>query len=618
VRIETQGGSFSLAYHIFWNGHDRDPESIVREGSTARAFFLFATIKDEFSEDGNGFHVTRTWSIMTPGEISLGIEVRFDGGEDFSSCLFPGVFLTSEILPSTRSVLGEKTALPSALFVFSKPRSVLLFSSFPGEGQETASVGVRRVEGEEGALLAAEVRLPAKEEPSAAVGPRPEHREKEKEALITSTGSLERSHEMHVVFAPRESIVLEGVRAACGRLGSEGWGDGGEETEEEWKAAVVSCLSTHLCRTGGVMGLRELPGSPYLSASAGLSLSLLLLRLFPKDLELQETSLRLADFCLKGQHPSGLFFETYAVERNEWRGVQGRQGRSREGPLIHIGFSARMADLLLILSRLLADKGLPGEKYYLAGSRFVDFFIEKKEKLLMPGALHLPGVHEPSEKGISGLELLFPLARLFEATGRDKYAKALEIFMEEFRGISWDITRPPAGREGRDPDAHASLLCGRLAVQLRGMGIDDIQVGLFLSFIAQWIYVNRRSEAQAVDPVGGIIDSFRRQRLLFAGRETAYVLLSLSRLASEKNTRRISRDLARLALGFSRRAPIGTAFYQHTRWDANGKVNEETRGALGPVDSRRLTREVEFALRLRDEFPDYCMARERRRGSKER
>jgi hypothetical protein len=76
--------------------------------------------------------------------------------------------------------------------------------------------------------------------------------------------------------------------------------------------------------------------------------------------------------------------------------------------------------------------------------------------------------------------------------------------------------------------------------------------------------------------------------------------------------------------------PIGTAFIQHTRWDAAGLIEEAkgkrvpsdrkaerrsrpeagrppegkvSAGKTGPVDSRRVATEVLAGLRLAEEFP---------------
>ncbi len=618
VRIETAGGGFSLPYRLYWDGHDREPESIVLDGGEVRAFFLFGTIKDRISEDAHGVRIERAWSLMIPGTLRLNIEVDFDPIDGGFSWLFPGVSTVSGDPTRAVSFHGEKTSLPAALFTFSSETGVLLFADLPREGQE-ASVGVRRIQGEEGHLFAAELRFPPVEAPLSIVGPKPGHMEEPVCLDITSEGKLERACALNAVFAPRGRIVAEGVRAACARFELQGGQRGGEGIWDP-KRAVASCMETHLYEKGGIMGLKELPESPRLSAAAGLSLSVLLQKLFPADARLQETSLRLADFCLKGQHPSGLFFESFDVTSGEWQGAPGKitqAGGARRflgnhagrRPLLSISQCARIADLLLSLSRVLSAKGLPGEKYFLAAARFVDFFFDEKGRLSPPGALHAPGVLEPAERGLAGFEFLFPLSGVWEETGRDKYKKAFETLAAEFTALPWDPAAPPSSREGRDPDSAAALLCGRLAALIAQKGRPAPDAGVFLSLLAPWVHLNRAPGAKAADTLGGIADSFRRRRLLFAGAETAYMLASLGTLAKDGRDREAARRLALLALDFTRQAPAGTAFFQHTRWDPTGRIPDGARGVLGPVDSRRLTREAEFAVRLSEEYPAFLKAR---------
>ena len=132
------------------------------------------------------------------------------------------------------------------------------------------------------------------------------------------------------------------------------------------------------------------------------------------DERLRELALRLADFSLKGQLPSGFFYESYHLETGRWRGVRGPPPET----LLSVGQSAQIAELLLILSEDLQRDGLPHEKYYLAGLRFADFFIDEKAKLCIPGGLHparerraVPAATE----GLGGMELFFPLARIHAA-----------------------------------------------------------------------------------------------------------------------------------------------------------------------------------------------------------
>ena len=179
VRVRAEGTAFRIPYRFFWNGHDREPESIVlEEGRGAyevRAFFLFATIKDTIAADATGISISRTWSLMTPGAVRLSIDLEFDPPSDFS-CHFPAAGEIRGWPAEPVSFLGEKTSFPSAVSLFLGKRAVLVYARSSRLGEEEASVGVRRRdrEGEEPSL-AVEVRVPGIEEPAARVGPKPAH-----------------------------------------------------------------------------------------------------------------------------------------------------------------------------------------------------------------------------------------------------------------------------------------------------------------------------------------------------------------------------------------------------------------------------------------------------------
>lgn len=615
IRIESQGGSIVLPYRLYWNGHDRLPESIVLEDTRVQAFFLFATVKDEISEDEHGLRIDRSWSVMTPGTIRLTIDADFVS--DDVSFLFPGVAAGRAGDPV--SFLGERTSLPSAVFVFggragsaasagaarSGPAAdgFLLFTGFPKADEEASSIGVRRVHGDDGASLSVEVRVPAVEEPRAVTGPRPGNTAEPDIRDIESTGSLSRRMTLYAVFAPRKEIVAAGMSAAAARLPRTA--PPRLPGPDAYRAALGACLETHLLEAGGVMGLREVPGGDLISASAGMEAALDLLSGASGDPTRVETAMRLADFCLKGQHPSGLFYESYSLSKKTWVGAAGTtkgKGAGAEGPLVPFAESARIADCMLRFSESLRGMGLPFEKYFLAGTRFADGLCDEKGRLWMPGALHLPGDREPAEKGLSALEAFFPLSRMFALTKKDKYRKACAALASDFLSKCWDPAGPPSWREGRDPDCRAALLAGRIAMEITRAGMGEPDPDVFISLLAPWVHLNRPAREQAADPVGGITDSFDRHRLLFSGAETAYVLLCLGSLSRSRPAADLASELSRAVLDFSLHAPLGTAYFQHTRWDAEGKDAAQTRGRLGPVDSRRLAREAYFAALLYGEF----------------
>jgi len=279
-----------------------------------------------------------------------------------------------------------------------------------------------------------------------------------------------------------------------------------------------------------------------------------------------------------------------------------------------------IAERLLLLAAVLEENGLPHEKYYLAGLRFVDFFLDEKAKLSMPGSLHSPTDRTPQPQpdgGLGGLELFHPMARILEKTGKDRYRKGLDALVKRFSSIPWHPFLPPSSRDGRSPDAAGALLAVRLFLGMRSLGYHPAEqtvssvsaaranaaasARLFASLLVPWVRIHPAQDGPEALP-GCLVDSFSCQRVIFAGYQTALLLLGLRKVTAEPPLKAFLRDLARLCLEAAGSAPIGSSFLQHTRWDAAGKP-DEGRGRRGPIDSRRLASEVLAGLELAGEFP---------------
>jgi hypothetical protein len=420
-----------------------------------------------------------------------------------------------------------------------------------------------------------------------------------------------------VAFAPRGSIQARGAGAVLARLQD---GDGTEAapaalTRDRLREALSACLSSHLVQDGGVAGLREIPGSPRLSPSAGAGAAVLVRRLFPGDERLAELALRLADFALKGQHPSGMFFTAFDARAGAWQGVSGKPGAA----LLSVADAAWTADSLLALADDLEQAGLPHGKYRVAGLRFVESFADEKQRLRMPGSLHAPGSSEPSEQGPGGMALFLPLARVHGATRRDRHRKPLDELARAFSALPWDSFAPLSSRAGRDPDAEASLLSARLFIEMRRHGYRPVEptggsaavqkkraseaVRLFAQLLVPWIRVRRAGS----EGTGMLTDSFTRQRLLPARLETAWLLLALRSLGPDPDLAGTLRRLALLCMQATGSPAIGTSWMRRADGDPEGKPGQRGgqvhRPSAGPVDSRRLVREVDCGLRILQEFP---------------
>jgi hypothetical protein len=625
VRVEHDGSAFSLAYRFWWEGRDRPPESIAVEGARVTAFFLSAAIRDTVTTDAHSVLVRREWSVHSPGPVRLTVDVHLEpvGGLSY---LLPGVAFGSALPAGGVSAHGVRTAWPSAACLHIGSRGIVAFAL--DEGPYTAGVAISPVgqddvppaEREEGPVpLSLALTLPGTAEAADTTAGPP--------GSIESPGTLNAARTFRIVSAPARRAWLKGASAVLAAIGG---GSGGTESEppvratekavrEAVRRAVEACLGTHLFEKGGVAGLRVEPASPLLSASAGAGMAVLLRELFPADPARSELALRLADFSLKGQHPSGLFYETYHIVRGAWQGVPGHP----EQPVIGIAASARIADRLLALADALCGAGLPHAKYRLAGERFVEFFLDDQGRFQQPGALHLPGVRSPFEPGLAGFELCFPLVRTFARTGRDRHRKALDALAHSLVVLPWGTPWLPTSREGRDADSAAALLCGRILVALSTLGSTSgrrtggasggragtrtgrgpIDVGDAASVVLPWVYANPRPPVQGILATGGIIDSFHRQRLVGAGSEAAFVLSGLAALASEPWMRRTLEGFSRLCLGFADRLPLGTAYLAHVEPPpaAGGGTRardrrSRPRSSAGPIDARRLVAEAGYRL----------------------
>jgi hypothetical protein len=212
------------------------------------------------------------------------------------------------------------------------------------------------------------------------------------------------------------------------------------------------------------------------------------------------------------------------------------------------------------------------------------------------------------------------MARLFRKTGKDRYRKALALLVKRFSEVPWDAFQPPGSRDGRGPDAAGALLVTRLFVEMRELGFKPAEppvtgaaavrtraaesVRLFSSLLLPWVRVHPGAgeELSEAGCTGCLVDSFARQRIIFAGNECALLLLKLRALTPDSALKSLLKGWARLCLDGAKMAPLGTAWFQHTRWDLEGKP-DAARGRLGPIDARRLSSEILAGLRVAAEFP---------------
>ena len=590
IKIEKNGLALYLRYSYFWNNQERIPQSIVFNENYVNAFFLSATIRDSFVEESSGLSILRSWSIMPAGNIKLNFTFDLSDPEQ-SSYFFPSLYRGSFAGKEGRMFLGERLSYPASLFLYHQAGSLLISGQQPENIEQKASIGTERLIIEDNSLLRIEIRLPPEEKPVTILGPRETHTTKETAAAIDSPGSFDMQYRINLTFAPLAKIHYRGASSI---LKSSKKYLHRQVKQNTLAHSIEECLSTHLHKNGGIHGLRILEKSTTISSYAGAGMALLILKTLPQQ---GECALRLGDFVVKGQHPSGLFFENYDISRNRWLGLHSSK------KLLSLEHASGTALFLLHLSRELKQKGLCWQKYFFAGRRMVDSFLENPKQLQNLGSVIDLFSLEGVEKGLGCLELCQPLLLLYKISGKERYKKALNTIKESFFSEDRRPDLLPPSRTGRDPDVKGALFLANAVLALVSAGLKIKNLADYFSLLLPWIYLNRSFNGGNFNSLGGVIDSSKRNRLLFCGYELSYLLLKLNKLLSGKSSNNLAELLAGQLIGFTSQKPLGTAYYLHTLWDSQGKIKKD-RGPFGPIDSRRLAREGYYLLKLKKEFPD--------------
>ena len=250
-----------------------------------RAFFLFGEIRDRISADASGITLHRTWSVKSNGSVRLSIDVRFDETAAVRG-LFPGVSAFPGgprgvgVLPWRENQLSCRPVhcygqewRPAFLEVRRLRRGALHNRGNPGgeRGRAARSPGAGP--------------FPGAETPVARTGPRPDQTEPQVDGVIESRGSLEMSHDLFIAYSARDEISCIGASAVLERLipapGKRRRRPSCPADPSLLGRALQGTLRTHLLEKGGVAGMRELPGGPWISSAAGLGLAICMRRLFP-------------------------------------------------------------------------------------------------------------------------------------------------------------------------------------------------------------------------------------------------------------------------------------------------------------------------------------------------
>ncbi len=586
VEIRKKDLSFFLRYSLFWNGEERLPASITSREDYVIAYFLTSTIRDCFFETENGISIERSWSIIPPGDFTLSFCLDFQGLSPVSylfPCTRTGLPASSsagDIIPAisekeTICVPGEQTSYPCSLFIYADPASVLIFLDPPKSDKDLGNICLKKVQIEDEKYLRVELYFP------------PADKSSNEEQVFHSQGGFEYGLRLNVVTSSQQEIHKQGLTAALKRI--KNYNHAPLKNLNNYLIKLLSsgireCLSRHLFSKKGFYGLRRTANSSILSSYASAGLSLIINKHFAHDKDLIETSLRLADFSLQGQHPSGLFFESFSLEDEAWIGINQTMGKRKSGiPVISLEQAAGVSVFLIKLVDQIKAKGLYGKKYIEAASRLIGAFFDTQKHLTNLGSALLPDSLMPVKSGPGVLELISPLIEFYKLTGRDYYKKAILTMRDKyFYNVS-----PPLPVTS---DSRTALLLAKNAVLLSGSGFRVENIKVYFNLLLPWIYLNRKPSTGILNTMGGTLESTATHRLLFQGFEYSYLLLSLDSLITGRPTSEWIKGIVGRLIGFSIQQPLGTSYI-------------DSEGSIGPIDTHRFVREAYYLLKVMEEFP---------------
>jgi len=581
------------------------------DSAEVTAHFITATITDRIRPTEDGFEVLRRWSVIPTLAIALLFTVEVEAEQtatvasatlntsgrasadaaNFISYVAPGCCAGRVGTETKCGVTTDELASPLAA-LHSRDWSIAIASEGDHlHGREslairavhdgapaTATVAGARVDFRLPAAVAAarpEAETPVEgEDWLAAVAGRVV--ERRYRATITAPGALTH-HICRRWFVPQE----EADRPSR------------SEFAERLQRALATVLESHLLEQGPVCGLRVHADNgnkgaiAWLSASASVGVAAAILASADASGSARhETARRMIDFALRGQHPSGIFYERYDVERRVWRGLD----RRSNPPRIALVDGCRTSRYLRLAAQALQPDAV-AERLRLAWQRFVSGFVAAG-RLTGAGAVLTPDrvVIEP---GMDALALVGELDALAASGYRPPGVRSMSklpalvmaLVQEHVAGSSRDGELPTARRGEPSSAAALSVVEALLALPDADKGHAAWQRSAGYGAAANllsWIANANRGH-------GGLVDSVQRPRLLSTGNRVAFALMQLANLAAERDEMELAslyRATATAALQFSLRMPLGTGYL------LAGSSTPE------PVDARVLASEVMFGGRL--------------------
>jgi hypothetical protein len=319
-------------------------------------------------------------------------------------------------------ILGERLSFPSSVFLFPDKKSIFFALDVPKNTEEQGSIGVMRTNLEGIPSVRIELAFPPREHLSGRLASIPGFIPGPDDPYYTSGGNLKRQMQLNVLIAGEKEIVpLVTAFFLKKREGADSlnYSLSRGSVLKLIKEGIDICLNDLVVEKDGAYGPLVSHKSDSISSFVCTGLSYLLQRIFENNFEMNEISLRLADFSLKSQHPSGAFLEYYRVQSKTWSNDEkpgsGQSHKNGEPLYASLAHSAGVADYLFSIAIIQQKKDISAEKYFIAGKRFIEqFFDPKKRGLVDLGAVFVLDTLEPKEKSKLCLELGRRHARFFD------------------------------------------------------------------------------------------------------------------------------------------------------------------------------------------------------------
>jgi hypothetical protein len=609
IKIEKNGYSFLVSYSFVWSDRERKPESINLDGNTVNAFFLTSVIKDYIIEEELGFTIKRIWKIVPTDKIALpfSLEIPIEGDIPF---MFPCIHAGDKVPREKIAFFGERLAYPSSVFLFTGKSCMFIHTDPPKTDDEQSSISICRPNPN---LLKVEINFPPIEIFPESIKARPEFKSGPLANSFDSPGNMIKEHNFNVLLYPEKTILPQALTAVRKKIVKDRSTNPQQikaDAIRTIKEGIQKCISELITEGKGVFGLLPYSKAPFISANANIGLAVLIQKVYNFDSIKHETSLKLADFVLKGQHPNGIFYTHYSLVHKDWFGENipvkfAKDDKKSDLFKVSLPMSGMIVNRLLTFSNLLMEKNIQNKKYFFAGKRFMEALFDPKKKLMEMGSAIKPDSLKTFDKDLTCLEFIFPLKKIFKLTENEMYKKAITSIKNEFFPAALPhVSKLIQIREDTAPSFEAILLLLKSTLILEEQGATIRDKESLVHRILPWIYYNRTTVKTQCATIGGILDSFDKCRIRSQGYELAYYLLKFKALLESKDLIQLLDEIVLDILDFASQVPIGSPFINHSAWSLPDET-KKTKDCPIQFNALVFLSEANFLLRLLSEFPDF-------------